>query len=512
MPSKITVFDGARCIGGNKIHLEFDGRGVFFDFGTNYKKIGDFYEEFLSPRSSRGIHDLLFMGMIPNINCYRKDLIPRDLDLSSAQKVKVDAVFLSHAHMDHVGNVGLLDVNIPIVSSQMTAAILKGMMDLGHPQMGSEVAYAVPRKASEDDARIIETEHYKKAPFKGREFLMVGDCINDLKDHWCTSPQSRELEYKDIKPASDNLDFEFKAFELDHSIYGASAFAIDTSDGWIVYTGDLRLHGKFKDKTEKFVKEAKSLNPKVLIIEGTRIGRQDRKESEDEVHSTCLGATIAEKGIVVADFSPRNFERLDTFMNIAKESGRKLVVLAKDAYMLDIMKCADGMDRMSELLVYRDVKSKRDAYEKMVHEKFSGQLRDPVDIAKAPEQYILSFSFWDVKHLLDIKPKGGTYIYSSSEAYTEEQVIDFGRLWNWMKFFDFKVRGFHIDETDGKLVFEKGYHASGHASAAELLKIIEDIDPEIVLPVHTENPEFFVDNLKGYNVVLAEGGKGIEIK
>jgi len=67
-------------------------------------------------------------------------------------------------------------------------------------------------------------------------------------------------------------------------------------------------------------------------------------------------------------------------------------------------------------------------------------------------------------------------------------------------------------ETDGKLVFEKGYHASGHASVAELLKIVEDIDPEIVLPVHTEDSEFFVDNLKGYDVVLAEEGKGIEIK
>ena len=511
MPSKITVFDGARCIGGNKIHLEFDGHGVFFDFGTNYKKIGDFYEEFLSPRPARGIHDLLFMGIIPDINCYRNDLIPGDLDRSWAQKVKVDAVFLSHAHMDHAGNVGLLDVNIPIVSSQMTAAILKGMMDLGHQHMGSEVAYATPRKASEEDARIIETEHYKKAPFTGREFLMAFDCNNDLNDHWCDCPQSRELQYKEIKPARDNLGFEFKAFEVDHSIYGATAFAVDTSDGWIVYTGDLRLHGKFRDKTEKFVKEAKSLDPKVLIIEGTRIGRKESKESEDEVHSTCLKATVDEKGLVVADFQPRNFERLDTFMSIAKESGRKLVVLAKDAYMLDIMKCADGMDRMSELLVYRDVKIKREGFEKMVHEKFGDQLRDPTVIAKAPEEYIMCFSFWDVKHLLDIKPKGGTYIYSSSEAYTEEQVIDFERLWNWMKFFDLIVRGFSIDEKDGKLAFEKGYHASGHASAAELLKIIEEIDPEIVLPVHTENPEFFVDNLKGYDVVLAEEGKGIEI-
>ncbi len=91
-----------------------------------------------------------------------------------------------------------------------------------------------------------------------------------------------------------------------------------------------------------------------------------------------------------------------------------------------------------------------------MHEKFRGQLRDPVDIAKAPEQYILCFSFWDVKHLLDIKPEGGTYIYSSSEAYTEEQVIDFERLWNWMKFFDLRVGGFSFGGNNGNLVFEKG--------------------------------------------------------
>jgi len=90
--------------------------------------------------------------------------------------------------------------------------------------------------------------------------------------------------------------------------------------------------------------------------------------------------------------------------------------------------------------------------------------------------------------------------------------MDFERLWNWMKFFDLRVRGFSIDGKDGRLSFEKGYHASGYASAAELLKIIEDIDPDIVLLVHTEDPEFFVNNLKGYDVVLAEEGKGIMIK
>lgn len=514
MPASITVFDGVKCIGGNKIYVEFDGSGVFFDFGTNYKKIADFYEEFLSPRPSRGVHDLLYLGIIPKISCYRKDLMPGDVNFSSALNLKADAVFLSHAHMDHAGNIGLLDTNIPVVASPMSAAILKAMMDCGNSSMESEVAYAAPRKASEEDTRILETVHYKKAPYIGREFLIAGECNGDLKDYWCDCPHSRELRHKEIKPAKDNLGFEFESFELDHSIYGATGYAINTSAGWIVYTGDLRAHGRFKDKTELFVREAGSLDPKVLIIEGTRIGRQNREDSEEEVYKTCLGATLDEKGLVIADFSPRNFERLDTFMRIAKENGRKLVVLAKDAYVLEAMKCVDGKDRMHELLIYKELKATHLAFEKQIHKNFAGKLLDPVDIAKAPESYILCFSFWDVKHLLDIKPSGGTYIYSSSEAYSEEQVIDFRRLWNWLRFFKFKVRGFKIIERDGKEMpeFERGYHASGHASASELLRIVEGIAPEIVVPVHSENPEFFAENLEGFKVVLAEEGRRIEVK
>ena len=58
-----------------------------------------------------------------------------------------------------------------------------------------------------------------------------------------------------------------------------------------------------------------------------------------------------------------------------------------------------------------------------------------------------------------------------------------------IKFFDFKVRGFSNGENDGKFAFEKGDNVSGHASTAELLKIVEDIDPEIVLPLYTEDSE-----------------------
>jgi ribonuclease J len=98
-----------------------------------------------------------------------------------------------------------------------------------------------------------------------------------------------------------------------------------------------------------------------------------------------------------------------------------------------------------------------------------------------------------MKHLLDIKPDGGTYVYSSSEAWSEEQNVDFVRLGQWLDFFKMKSYGFSIVAKDDVLKpeFTKGYHASGHASMSDLEHVISEIDPEVIIPVHTENPTWF---------------------
>jgi len=58
--------------------------------------------------------------------------------------------------------------------------------------------------------------------------------------------------------------------------------------------------------------------------------------------------------------------------------------------------------------------------------------------------------------------------------------------------------------------FERGYHASGHASGEELLRMVEEIQPEVVIPVHTKRPEFFVERLSEVRVELPVEGKIIE--
>jgi ribonuclease J len=39
----VTVYDGARTIGGNKILVEEGGRGVFLDFGKNFGKYAVYF-------------------------------------------------------------------------------------------------------------------------------------------------------------------------------------------------------------------------------------------------------------------------------------------------------------------------------------------------------------------------------------------------------------------------------------------------------------------------------------
>ncbi len=444
---KITVYDGATTIGGNKIYVEENGKGVFLDFGMNFAKYGKYFAEFLNERSVRGIHDLFYLNLIPRLNIYRQDLIPSDVSMSDCPKLNVEAVLLSHAHVDHSRNIALLDESIPVMASPMSMTILKAMRDVSSSGIGSEVAYFNVRKHMEDDRRILVTD--RSELYRGRDFICTGRIPDELAEFMCSRPGQESRNAKELKPGNlcqineHSLSFDIDAFEVDHSIYGATAYIL-WGDSAIAYTGDIRMHGKYSEKSKEFVRRSKDAS--VLIIEGTRAGRgEDFNESEDIVFENCLKAVEESKGIVIADFSPRNFERLETFMEIAEKTSRELVVTAKDAYMLHAMECADGICRMDDVKIYHELKQKIDNWEELVvRERWDENFVDPTEISKDLENYILCFSFYDMKHLLDIKPEGGAYIYSSSEAFSEEQEFDFLRLHHWLREFNLRVYGFKI--------------------------------------------------------------------
>ena len=98
---------------------------------------------------------------------------------------------------------------------------------------------------------------------------------------------------------------------MDHSIFGATAYIL-RGETTVAYTGDFRLHGKKEESTREFVRQAKDAS--VLITEGTRAGpSEEEKTSEKTVCEACRESVESSSGLVIADFSPRNFERLESF-------------------------------------------------------------------------------------------------------------------------------------------------------------------------------------------------------
>ncbi|MFX0021589.1 MAG: MBL fold metallo-hydrolase [Candidatus Hermodarchaeota archaeon] len=496
--TSINIFDGNDTIGGNKIYLEENGKGIFLDFGMNFKKYGYYFQEYLDPRSSRGIYDLIHLNLIPKIDVYRKDLIPSDLNVSNFRNLNVKAIAISHAHMDHCGNIGLLKPEYPIIASATTLILLKAMLDTTHARLGSDITYYQPKNPN-NNGRILKSDRDKEIC---RDLICLNDFTQSFENflRQCVKPKKGFIEgtISNIKNAKIGLDI--KAFGLDHSIYGATGYLI-SGDKTVAYTGDFRLHGKKRQKTIEFFQKAKEAS--VLIIEGTRAGREAVNESEEIVYNNCLKTAQKSKGLVIADFTARNFERLEIFNQIAKKIGRRLVVTSKDGYLLSALKKADGVDRMQNILVYNELKSSKKNWEKnFLAENPKIKYIDHTEITKEQDKYIICFSLYDLKNLLDIQPTKGTYIYSSSEAFEEESEFDFIRLYNWLKHLKLDIFGFELTEEGDRLKpkFMEGYHASGHASKSDLIKAIETIDPEIIIPVHTDNPEWFSKQFD--NVIL----------
>ncbi|MEM3042193.1 MAG: ribonuclease J, partial [Thermoplasmata archaeon] len=136
------------------------------------------------------------------------------------------------------------------------------------------------------------------------------------------------------------------------------------------------------------------------------------------------------KEFAIADFGPRNIERLEIFLEAARESRRRLVVTTKDAYLLHAMRTVDPATPVpgDDILIYDSPKGVDLGWEEWVLEQYSSATVRPEAIRESPGDYLVAFSFFDIKHLVDLRPDGGHYIYSSSEAFNEEMEIDFRKL------------------------------------------------------------------------------------
>jgi len=544
----ITFYGGVGEIGGNKIMVEHQGTRLMLDFGTRMGYSSEFFAEFLGVRSNTELKDKLTIGVLPVIpGIYRKDLIcPNGVDglsndtydrviSSDSEVLKVpglvtyedysqkhgqdylDGILLSHAHMDHSGDIGFLHSDIPLYCSRTTLTLVEAIDDVTNfkskaiKSKGSSIAFSA--KGAVPGSPKIEHKE-----------ILVRDC--------------RVLEDGE---GMDIGNFRATMIEVDHSVPGASSYVlacdVNNKPFRILYTGDLRFHGIKGTTIDDYVK-AIGADIDIMICEGTRID-SDSKLTENMVRSKIAEEIAETNGLVFVDFSWKDTTRYDTISKAAESCGRTFVINARLAYVLNKLGLTPLPDYVKVFLKRKGscLYSPAD-YSQHKHEYGYSVDRETwttdsshydhglvaEEIKSNPGKYVLMLSYYDLGQLFDLadengKIQGSRYIRAQCEPFCDEMELDEERFINWLDAFGI---GYRLGETPlpfgcsnpecSKLKRRiDRAHVSGHASRPELQELISKISPMTLIPVHTERPAVFGELVraigKDIEVIIPELGK-----
>jgi ribonuclease J len=463
---RLTFYGGVNEIGGNKILLEDHGTSIFLDFGMSFSRRGKYFEEFLNPRTANGIGDFLEMGLLPDIpGIYRTDLL-QHLGRKT-EECTVSGVVLSHAHADHANYISFLHKDIPIYCGETCKRIIDAV--------------------AEQSVRDLENEvvDFRKRP-------LYRSCYK-------IPPVSRKFQTFRTGKTVTIDSIEIQPVHVDHSVPGAYGFIIYTSEGPLVYTGDLRMHGLHADMTDEFAKTAAQSQPIAMITEGTRINKKKTTESEQNVYRQSKRKIKTCKTLSLVDFNFKDVDRFTTFYTIAKDLGKILVINFKHACFLEQY----HQDKKLHVPPVTDphlalFKPKRltgtyideDYTDTYIKKRLPyNNIITAEDITKNPSHYIMVLNFWYFSDLIDLKPKNGVYVHSLSEPFNEEMEISYERMRNWLDHFGIEF-------------FQS--HCSGHINGDDLTELITTVHPKKLYPVHTEYPELF-KKLSSKTIMVKEG-------
>jgi ribonuclease J len=453
--ASLTCYGGVNEIGGNKILVEDGQTRIFLDFGQSFNHLKDYFVEYLQPRTRFGLRDYFGLDLMPELTGLYNEWALQRTHISYKEP-EYQGVFITHPHYDHIAHLRYLDQKIPIHMGETARNILNSAAET------SKSAYFHDKEMRSFDGSIIPRNDVRS--FRTGDVIKVGG-------------------------------IEVEPVHVDHSAPGAYGFIVRTGGGTIAYTGDIRKHGTRPQMTQDFLEKAKGSEPDVLVIEGTRVAPEERRQNFTEPEVLEKGKGIVEgNGFVIAMRYPKDLDRFRTFYQIAKETGRILVITLKTAHLLmrlrddEALALPDPFNDSSIEVYKREMKIYKD-WEKPLLERCV----DADWVRGHMDGIVWELDFFNLTELIDIKPGKGACIHSMSEPFEEDPLSEVQDevLRNWLARFSIE---------------HHQLHASGHSSMEEIFGMIDEIDPKKVVPVHTQHQELFEKTGKA---VLPSKGKPI---
>jgi len=251
-----------------------DGTRILLDLGMPLQAPGG--GDFPWGTPQRPTEELIAEGVLVDV----PGVFPHD-----ATAPGVTAIVLTHSHLDHYGLAHHAHPTIPVYGSAGTLAIL----DVGR--------VFFPDAALPTDMRLL--------------------------------PDDRPLHLGSLTVT---------AIPVDHAAPDSRALLVEADGQRLLYTGDLRAHGRTGFRFDKLIADERVRGVDWLLCEGTTLGSPSGSHSlssEADVEEQLLELAREEPDKLLAvAASGQNLDRLVSCFRAARRVGRQLVVDAYQAYVL----------------------------------------------------------------------------------------------------------------------------------------------------------------------------------
>lgn len=378
----------------------------------------------------------------------REGVLP-DIDgMYTGSEPSFNTLILSHAHMDHYGLAHYVHPDIPVYASRGTIELLR-LSKLFLPDT------SIPEK------------------------------IVELPDG--------QIELGGMR---------LKGIPVDHPAPDSRALLIETDGHRVLYSGDLRAHGRRQNLFWSLPDMAGEVD--VLILEGTAIGQpaahhglSDEAGVEQELKATMDKSS----GLVLVIASGQNLDRAVSLYNAARATGRELVLDSYQAYVHEILGHLYpevpqlGMPGVRVKFVPSQVESMNRAGLRTHTRQMSrtGKVSKE-QLALDPGRFVYlarsSGSTVALLQRLPMNPKPAI-VWSLWRGYLSKQST-------FLKYC--RENGLEVIPI----------HSGGHAHPEDLAELVKRMKPKVVVPIHTEAASRFPDIMP--NVHLMQDGVPADIE
>jgi ribonuclease J len=407
-----TIHRGTREVGGTCIEVDGGGTRVVLDLGM------PLFEPDGKPRDGRaalraGARALARQGVLPPV--------PGLWDSGPSP----DAILLSHAHSDHTGLVSLSKPGIPVfLTSGTSKMLLAASVFAGQPSL--------------ERTRT--------------RFLRPGVPVR-------------------IGALTAT------ALSVDHSAFDSVALILEHDSRRILYSGDLRLHGRKSGMARALISYVREHPVDALLLEGTHVGSsKSARLTEVDLEEHIVRSILANRGLVLAAFSPLNVDRLVTFYKAARRGGRTFVVDPYAAFVIHLIASQCGFPRpggssgIRVLHPSRGTKTPEKILALFQRAKISLE-----EVLAAPSRHVMVYRERIFREdMRGSLPANSLVLYAYWRGYLEQD-----------RGLDFRRR---LEDAGAVINLA---HASGHIHPDDLAGFVRAVNPRVLIPVHTFHPKRF---------------------